>query len=269
MFAVLGDPVAHSLSPQLQNAAFTDSGIDAVYVALHCDADRLPGLMRGITAARGGGNVTLPHKALARRTIERATEAVERTGACNTFWCDGGALWGDNTDVVGVRRSVASLLEQDAKDARVLLLGAGGAARAAMYAFISDRAGEVVVLNRSAHRARDLIARFEPAPTRLRLAPSIGSLANESFDLVVNATSLGLRPDDPLPLPLDAPLHVAAALDLVYTPDGTAWCRAHSSRGTPAADGIEMLLYQGAAAFERWTGVDAPLAAMRDALPPR
>jgi len=270
LVALLGDPVQHSLSPIFQNAAFAAAGVDAVYLALRCGASDVPGLLRGIARAGGAGNVTVPHKQIAAATVERRTPAVERTDACNTFWLEDGTVWGDNTDVAGFAGAVETLLGVPPTDARVLLLGAGGAARAALAALTDASAAEVVIVNRSRERVEDLTRRFAGGTTRIEAAGGLGELTGRSFDLVVNATSLGLRPDDPLPLDpaLPAP-RVSHALDLVYSPRGTRWMNVMNAAGIPAADGLEMLIRQGAAAFERWWQRPAPLSAMRAALPAR
>lgn len=269
LVALLGDPVAHSLSPAFQNAALRAAGLDGVYLALRCGADELPGLLRGIALSGGAGNVTVPHKEAAFRAVDRRTEAAERTGACNTFWLRGGEVWGDNTDVAGVSAAAEALLGRPPRGLRVLMAGAGGAASAALCALAEAGAGEVVVLNRTPGRAEALLARFRDAGIPLSRAESAEALRGERFDLAVNATSLGLRPGDPLPLPPRGGPEVAAGLDLVYAPGETPWVHALRAAGVPAADGVEMLLRQGAAAFERWWGVPAPLEAMRAALPAR
>jgi len=266
VLALLGDPVSHSLSPVFQNAAIRALGLDGVYVALRCSADDLPGLVRGLALAGGGGNVTVPHKGAAARAVDRRTEAVEATGACNTFWLEDGEVWGGNTDVDGVTAAIRSLMGRSIAGGRVLLVGAGGAARAAAHALAKHAAREVVVLNRTAERAREM-ERFARPGTTVRAASSLAEVGADGFDLAINATSLGLKPGDPLPLDPAAAPPIDAALDLVYTRTGeTAWVRAMRERGIPTADGTEMLLQQGAAAFHRWWGVDAPVRAMRDAL---
>lgn len=273
LIALLGDPVAHSLSPRFQNAAFRASGVDGVYLALRCDAVSLPGLLLGIARAGGGGNVTVPHKTLAAEVVEVRTPAVERTGACNTFWLEEGRVCGDNTDVAGFRAAVRALIGSPA-GARVLLLGAGGAARAVVAALLDDEVDAIHLLNRSPARAAELIGSFSAGgacgassgATTLRIVPTATSLHAERFDLVVNATSLGLRAADPLPLAFDAVDGIGAALDLVYAPGETRWVREARARGLPAADGLEMLVQQGAAAFTHWWGKPAPLEVMRAAL---
>jgi shikimate dehydrogenase len=267
LFALLGDPVAHSLSPSFQNAAFRALGLDAVFVALRCGADELPGLLRGIARAGGGGNVTVPHKALAARTVDRPSDAVLRTGACNAFWQEDGVVAGDNTDVAGASAAVAALLGREPAGARVLLLGAGGAASAVLCALVDARPERIVIVNRTPDRARALAERYRTPGVRIDVVDGADALAGERFDLAVNSTSLGLKADDALPLDPDAArVTVGAALDLVYARGETPWVREMRARGLPAADGKEMLLQQGAAAFRRWWGSEPPLDVMRAAL---
>jgi shikimate dehydrogenase len=268
LIALLGDPVSHSLSPRFQNAAFRAAGVDGVYVALRCAAADVPGLLRGVARAGGGGNVTVPHKGVAAATIERATEAVERTGACNTYWLEDGVVCGDNTDVEAVSASAREVLGAPLAGARVLLLGAGGAARAVAAALSREAVGELVVLNRTPDRARDLADRYADR-LAIRTVADPAALRGERFELAINATSLGHHASDPLPLSPGAEVSFGAALDLVYSAGATRWVDELRRRGVTAADGLGMLLHQGAAAFERWWGVPAPLDAMRAALPAR
>jgi shikimate dehydrogenase len=265
--ALLGDPVSHSLSPLIQNAAIRALSLDGVYVALRCSPDDAPPLLRGLARAGGGGNVTVPHKEAAFRAVERRTAAAEATGAVNTFWLAEGEVWGDNTDVEGFTAAVRVLLGRSIAGGRVLVIGAGGAARAALHALASHRAERVVVVNRTHERARELAHRFGHARTRIDVVASADEIGADAFDLAVNATSLGLHPDDPLPLdPATAP-RIEAALDLVYgRARETRWVQAMSAYGVPTADGTEMLLQQGAAAFRRWWSLDPPLDVMRAAL---
>jgi len=265
LFALLGDPVTHSLSPLIQNAAFRAAGADGVYVALRCTPETLPGVMRGIALAGGGGNVTVPHKEAACRVLDRASAAVTRTGACNTFWHEAGALCGDNTDVAGFRAAARELVPTTA-GARVLLLGAGGAARAALAALEEEGGAAVTVLARTPARAQELKDRPGVKGLAIRVVADAAAVSGEDFDLVVNATPLGLRPGDPLPLDLSTLGSAGAVLDMTYGPEPTPWVSAARALGIPAVDGIPMLIAQGAAAFERWWGVPAPVEAMRAAL---
>lgn len=265
LIVLLGDPVAHSLSPAFQNAAIDAAGLDAVYLALRCDAGRMPGLLEGIAGGGGAGNITVPHKQRAAELVEDATGAVTRTGACNTFWAEGGRTLGHNTDVEGFAGAARGLIGSPA-GARVLVLGAGGAARAAVAALLDDRADAVHVLNRSKPTAEALRDALDPRGRRVTVVQPTADLRREGFDLVVNATPLGLHPDDPAPLRFDAVGRVGAALDLVYRSGGTRWVAAAQRRDIPATDGTEMLIQQGAASFRRWFGREPPLKIMRQAL---
>jgi shikimate dehydrogenase len=257
-FALLGDPVSHSLSPRLHNAAFASLGLDATYGAVRCKAADVAERMR----AHAGGNVTVPHKRVAAEAVARASNAVRATGACNTFWTERGVLRGDNTDVVGFERALRELIGSP-QDAHVLLLGAGGAASAALFALLGARVAHVTVVNRSKRKAKAMIERV--APHESRVTQGIEASDRAPFDLVVNATTLGMRADDPPPVAID-PARFDAVFDMVYSPAGTAWVRAARAAGIPASDGKPMLLYQAAAAFERWWDRPAPLDVMRAAL---
>jgi shikimate dehydrogenase len=262
LLALLGDPVAHSLSPRMQNAGIQALGLDGVYLCLRTSQGDVAGLIRGIAGSGGGGNVTLPHKEEAARVVEAPTEAVLRTGACNTFWMEAGVLRGDNTDVVGVRAAVASLLGGPPTGARILLLGAGGAARGVALGLLMDDPERVAIRNRTPARGEEL-ARLLDDPRVKAVAPL--PAGDEGWDLVVNATRLGLHPADPLPLdPGEG--RVGAVLDVVYGARPTPLVERARELGIPAADGREMLLQQGMASFRHWWGVPAPEAAMRAAL---
>lgn len=268
VLTLLGDPVAHSASPELQNAAFQAAGVDGVYVAVRCAPDDLVGFMRGLARAGGGGNVTLPHKEKAASILDVRSEAVRRTGACNTFWGDDeGRLHGDNTDVEGFRRALKTFLEGPTAGIRVLLLGAGGAARAALAALVEDGAGEILVYNRTQERARAVARRI--GGQKVRVVAVSRELEGENFDLVVNATRLGLDPGDPSPVDFQKLNRAGAAMDLVYGHHTTGFIESAEAAGIRTTDGMEMLVQQGAASFERWWGQAAPVEAMRNALSER
>ncbi|HET9949127.1 MAG TPA: shikimate dehydrogenase [Longimicrobiales bacterium] len=266
LLVLLGDPVEHSGSPEIQNAAFAEAGVDGVYVAVRCAAADLSGFMHGLARAGGGGNITLPHKEKAASLVDVPSEAVRRTGACNTFWGGpDGRLYGDNTDVEGFRRALCTFLDGQLKGLRALLLGAGGAARAALLGLLEEGAKEVLVQNRTVERAR-AVARRIGGP-RVRVVAQARELEGEAFDLVVNATRLGLHPDDHTPFDLGRLARAGAAMDLVYDARGkTPFVRHAEQLGIRATDGLEMLVQQGAASFERWWGRPAPIGAMRSAI---
>jgi shikimate dehydrogenase len=264
VFALLGDPVSHSLSPELQNRAYREAGMDGVYVALQTSAEHLPYMLRSICLAGGGGNVTLPHKEKAVTVLDQASAAVRRTGACNTFWLKDDKVHGDNTDVAGFSRALARFLGASAEGLSVLLLGAGGAARAALVGLLDDGAKEVLLYNRTTERARAVARRI--GGERVRVLDTVSDLRGRRFDLVVNATRLGLDPGDPLPLDLGELGWAGAVMDLVYGPQETDFVRAARAMGIKATDGGEMLVQQGAASFELWWDQPAPVEAMRACL---
>lgn len=241
VFAILGDPVAHSLSPIMQNAAFHALGVEAVYIPLRCDAATLGPLMETLAAQGGGGNVTIPHKAAAAEIVALHAAGKPRLSVCNTFWGRDGRIEGAETDSGAI---LAALEQLGARGNDWLLLGTGGSAHAALSAAV--RAGARVAVR---SRSRERAMAFE------RLAGSqygVPRASDSAYDVVINCTPLGLEDDDPLPLePGQVPAR-AVALDLVYRPGGTPWVRALRTLGRNAADGREVLLEQGAAAFELW-----------------
>lgn len=266
LLAVLGDPVAHSLSPRMHNAACRALGLDAAYVALRVPAAALPHVLETLRAVGGAGNVTVPHKEATERHLARKTDVCARAGACNTFWSERGELVGDNTDVQGIRDALSDL-GLDGGGARWLVAGTGGSARAVAVA-CADAGAELRVQSREPERAR-AFARWAES-VGARAAPAAG----EPVDVAINATPLGLRADDPPPVSMDGAggggargARFGAALDLVYAPGGTPWIRALRAAGVRAADGRAVLVHQGVAAFARFFPAQAaPVEVMRAAV---
>ncbi len=265
LLTLLGDPILHSMSPEIQNRAFEAAGVDGVYVALQCKEEDLEGFMVSIARSGGGGNITLPHKEKAAAIVEIASEAVVQTGACNTFWGDErGRIHGDNTDVDGFRSALSFFIGSVPSGIRVLLLGGGGAARASLLGLIDEGADEIVIFNRTPERARSMSRRI--GGERTRVIPVLEEIEGEDFDLVINATRLGLEKNDASPVDLERLGCVGAAMDLVYGRHVTPFVRAAEAMDIRATDGAEMLVRQGAASFERWWGIPAPVEAMRAAM---
>ena len=283
-FALLGDPVRHSISPAMHRAAFDVLRLDAEYTARRTAPDEVEPIMRDADLA--GGNVTLPHKLRAAEVLAQPSAAVRATGACNCWWRrPDGELAGDNTDVGGLDTALSRFGFQP-RGARVLVLGAGGAARAAVHALLEGGASSVEVLNRTPARARQLRDRAlahateaarppeaAPSPEADHVAEAVRVVAaphaGARYDLVLNSTSLGLAPGDPLPLDLDRSAvgaRFGAAFDMVYAAGGTAWVRHARALGIRAMGGLDMLVGQAALSLERWfPGRAAPFEAMREA----
>jgi len=238
VFALLGDPVAHSLSPVMQNAAFRALGLDAVYVALRCTEISLGGIMDALLRQGGGGNVTVPHKAAAAGIL--AARGACDLPVCNTFWSENGVTECAETDSDGL---LAALSRFGSVPGPWCLIGTGGSARAALRA--ARRAGTgVAIRSRSVERAAQFRA--------LALESGVAEAEAAACPVVINCTPLGLSDTDPLPVHPAEMVAARVALDLVYRRGETEWVRAMRAAGCHAADGREVLVEQGAAAFERW-----------------
>ena len=257
VFALLGDPVTHSLSPRMQTAAFQAAGLDAVYVAIAVLAEDVETVMTALVRNGGGGNITIPFKQVAGRCARGTRDArVERLSSANVFGRSDGQLQLRNTDVDGI---LAGLDALNVESAAWCVIGTGGSARAVAGA-AAERGARIAVRSRDAKRAADFA----------EWAASIGVPAAELAECgaVINATPLGLAPRDEHPIdPASIPAG-AAALDLTYLrPGETPWVRACRERGLRASDGREVLLAQGAASWALWfPEAAAPVEIMRAAL---
>lgn len=259
LLVLLGHPVAHSLSPTMQNAALQAGGIDAVYQARDVVPEALREVVETLRSERAAGNVTIPHKHVMATLCDRLTDAARAAGAVNAFWLDADALVGDNTDIAGFDAAARAVLGGHAAR-RVALIGAGGAAAAVAIATRAWPDAELVVWTRRADAAKAFAQRFDHARAAGTLRDGLADA-----DLVVNATPLGLQ-DDALPLPIDALAPGAAVLDLVYRPGETALVHAARAAGHRASDGMAMLVEQGAATFMRWFGIEPDRSVMWRAL---
>ncbi len=246
---VLGFPVAHSRSPAMMSAAFAELGLDWRYFHLPLAPERFAGTVRALPGSGyRGANVTIPHKLAAHALADDLGEAAAAIGAVNTLtFGPDGRIAGDNTDAGGL----IDALEGE-EPGRALVLGAGGAARAAVWA-LRDAGAEVWVWNRTADRARELAGELDVGHGE----PS------GPVDLLVNTTSVGLGRDDTLDgLPL---VDAGLVVDMAYGNRATPFARWGAERGARVIDGLEVLVRQGARSLERWTGRDAPVETMRRA----
>jgi shikimate dehydrogenase len=257
---LLGHPVGHSLSPAFQNAALRRAALPVRYEALDVAPEALDATLAELIAIRAAGNVTIPYKERVAAHCARLTPLAERVGAVNTFWVENAGLVGDNTDVGGFVHALSLTAPNADTAAPVAVLGAGGSAAAVLAGFEQQGFTDIRVHARTTARATALTRRFSMARTVDTVADAL-----LGADLVVHATPVGL---DGSSIPFDLALlqQRAVVLDLVFGRDGTALVRAARERGHRAADGLEMLLEQGALAFERWFGVEPDRAAMREAV---
>jgi len=263
---VIGDPVEHSISPAIHQPALDAMRIPATYERWPTTLEELPARIASLRAVDViGANVTLPHKEHVLPLVDETTSLARRAGAVNTILNRNGRLYGDNTDVYGLARSLRS--HYDALDGcQAVVLGAGGAARAVVLALESADAGTISVVNRSLDRAERLRDDLAPAPVvavQSETAAAAGAL--ETADILVNATALGWkRGETPLPADRLAQLRDdALVVDITYR--DTDLLDAARARGLRTLDGLEMLVFQGARSLQIWTGKEPPVDIMLEA----
>lgn len=278
VFGVMGYPVAHSLSPLMHNRAFAVRGYPGVYVPLPVHPQQVEAAVAGIRAlGLAGVNVTVPHKQAVMPFLDEVSLKARRIGAVNTIINRDGRLLGENTDGQGFLRSFQEELGRDFRSSRVVILGAGGAARALAVELLMAGVSRLLIANRTEARARALVAdlkTWNEGPARVdALGLQDERLAGEvrQADVVIQASSWGMSPHDDAPslIPPEWLQPGTAVCDIVYTPAETGLLKAARERGCPTLAGLGMLLHQGAAAFELWTGLPAPVAEMRQVLEER
>lgn len=261
---IIGHPVGHSLSPAFQGAAFAHSGLDVRYEAWDTTADALAGRVVGLRDAKYlGANVTIPHKEAVIPLLDELGGQSAHVGAVNTIVNRDGRLFGFNTDGPGFVAALRNEANFDPAGKAVLLLGAGGAARGIAFA-LAEAHGRVAIWNRTAARAQ----RLATDVAAVGAATAVGQPAPAGYDCIVNCTSIGMagtgtEASSPCDFATAAP--GALAVDIVYRPAETAFLRQAEAAGLRTLGGLPMLIYQGALAFELWTGVTAPVDVMFDA----
>ncbi|PYL99355.1 MAG: shikimate dehydrogenase [Verrucomicrobia bacterium] len=276
---VFGDPVGHSLSPQMQNAALKSCKIDMQYACFQISPDELQSALRLIRELNFiGVNLTTPHKIAASKLMDEIDGNAKRIGAINTVKVDNAKLRGYNTDGKGFARAVRQEFAIDLRDLRVMILGGGGAARAIALQCARENCERLVITNRTFATAQKLaeeVREYFTGPKVLGPVPRLQSIPWEEaairfqvahLDLIVNATPLGLNRSDPSPIPARLLAPHLMIYDTVYGEGRTPFVLAAIEAGARAANGFSMLLHQGALAFEIWFEREAPIGAMREAL---
>ena len=284
--AVFGHPIAHSASPAMQNAGIAALRLDWRYVAFDVHPERLRDAIEGARAMKFIGlNLTVPHKLLAMELVDELDVSAKMWGAVNTIRFeaqDPSGAWlplrdfseapterirshGFNTDADAITRSLREDLGLEPDGAKVLLLGAGGAGRTAALKLASERVGELHLVNRTASKAGAIANEIQERFPSVKVSTGY---PKGTVDLTLNSTSLGLKPADPLPFDSNqfSLARAGAVYDMVYRPAETPLLAAARAAGCRVANGLGMLLYQGAAALELWSGQKAPIEVMREAL---
>ena len=269
--ALIGDPVEHSLSPCFQNAAFQHLGLDFVYVAFTVKAEELGDAVAGVRSlGLHGLNVTMPHKISVIQYLDELDGNAEKVGSVNTILNQDGRLIGYTTDGIGALNAL-KYEGVDPRGKKIVILGAGGASRSVSFALIKE-ADEIVILNRTVTRAERLVSDLHSSigeKTKIRS----GGLTKENLrkeledaDILINATPVGMRPrEDEMPVDEDHLHPNLVVFDLVYNPVETKLLRKARLVGAKTINGLSMLIHQGAASFEIWTGVKAPIHVMMKA----
>ncbi|SCX82106.1 shikimate dehydrogenase [Paenibacillus polysaccharolyticus] len=270
LLGVMGDPIAHSKSPAMHNAALQAAGVHGMYMPLHVQPDQLEAAIRGIVAlGYRGVNVTIPHKEQVMQYLDVIDDSARLIGAVNTIVNENGKLTGYNTDGIGYVRSLKEEAVPQLEGKRIAVLGAGGAARGVIYALALEKPEQISILNRTADRALTLASDLR--------SHGLGDISGNGMqdaqavlataDIVINTTAAGMHPHvDDVPVDPAWIREGAAVSDLIYNPLETRLLRESRLRGCTVHGGLGMFVYQGAVAFEHWLGIPAPVDTMRRAV---
>lgn len=266
---IIGDPIEHTMSPVMHNAAFARMGIDYCYVPFRVSREDLGKAIEGMRALNIVGlNVTIPHKVAVIPFLDELDPLAEKIGAVNTIVNESGVLKGYNTDAAGF---LQALLEQgiEPKSKNVVVLGAGGASRAVSF-ILAERGARLAILNRQSELdwavelAKQISQTFNRKTEALELNEANLAALLDKADIVVNATSVGMRPDtDQTPVPARLLKPDLVIYDIVYNPIKTRLLGEAEAAGAKTISGIDMLVWQGASAAEKWTGLKEPVELMR------
>jgi len=265
-FAVIGDPIDHSLSPNIHSAAFRELNLESSYIAYRIPRGELKEGIESLKKIKiDGFNVTIPHKIEMMKYLDKMDESCSIIGAVNTVTNNQGILKGYNTDMDGFLDPFKKK-EMKIEGRKILLLGAGGAARAIVAGFAKKNAKHLTIANRTLEKANTL-AQFANKIGLNADAITIGMIGNnlQDYEIIVNATSIGLK-NEPSPISLDSIKPETIVYDIVYMPMNTDFLKKAKQKGAKIIYGYEMLLGQAVRAFEIWHGIEAPYNAMKKAL---
>lgn len=266
---VIGDPIEHSLSPIMHNAAFNHLNLDYVYVAFHVKKGKAKEATEAMKTFKIKGlNVTIPHKVDIIDYIDRVDETAELIGAVNTLKLEEGEIWGFNTDGLGCIRALEEATSLKGK--KVLILGAGGASRAVAFQLLSEDIGGLHILNRTPKRAEKIAEDIKAKTGTIIFAGGLEHLKEKikDADILIDTTPIGMHPKtDAKPLVTADMMHRNLIVkDLVYNPPKTTLLKEAEKAGAKTISGIKMLVYQGAESFKIWTGKKAPIDIMEKAI---
>lgn len=267
---MIGDPIAHSLSPYMHNAAFRALGINAVYEAVRIKADELAKFAEDAKKKYDGFNVTVPHKNKIIDFLDGVYPIANFAGSVNTVINENALLWGDSTDGRGLELAIQNEFGLSISQKNVFFIGCGGASRAVAVHFAASGVKSLSFINRTLSKAEELFALLKKESPNVKI--SFSSINDENFienaveeaDIIIQSTSLGLDKSAPSPLSEKFFLQNKFYYDMIY--GKTKFIELARKHNCQAADGLSMLLYQGVESFKKWTGLDAPIEIMRNAL---
>ncbi|KXA92976.1 shikimate dehydrogenase [candidate division MSBL1 archaeon SCGC-AAA259E17] len=264
---LIGDPVKHSVSPSMQNAAFRKLGLDYVYVPFNVEKDSLQSALSGLKALKVRGvNVTIPHKSSVMDHLDEIEEPAKKIGAVNTIKREGQLLKGFNTDGIGAQSALKEKIDE-LKDKNIVILGAGGAARAISFT-LAEKGANLTISNRTTSKAEELVREIkkkvggkvkEIPQDRKRLKEEL-----EDSNILINSTSVGMHPDKDETILTAKEMHSdLTVMDIVYNPPKTHLLKEAEKAGAKTISGLGMLVHQGATSFKIWTGRKAPVQTMK------
>jgi shikimate dehydrogenase len=257
LYALFGCPVHHSLSPLMHNDAFQRLNIAAHYHAFHVEPEHLKDAVAGVRALGIAGlNVTIPHKTAVMALLDDIDAEARRIGAVNTIVNENGRLIGYNTDGPGYVRALEEETNVEIKDKRILLIGAGGAARGIYFSLIDRGAKQIDICNRTVSKAKQLIEEGDAAASSAVYSLNEAEQRLGEYDIVINTTSVGMYPNtEEMPMSLANLKEGTIVSDIIYNPLETKWLKEARERNAIVQNGVGMFIYQGALAFEKWTGI--------------
>lgn len=265
LYAVIGDPIGHSMSPIMHNDLFSFYGIDAHYLPFQVKPDNLKAAVNGFKAIGAGGfNVTVPHKSDIIQYLDDVDELARAIGAVNTVVNENGRLVGYNTDGPGFLKGLTAVVPQVAGK-KVLIIGAGGAARAIYFTLAKEKPAVIDIFNRTVEKAWELIEECPYTSNSSAYSLYEAERQLENYDLIIQTTTIGMAPEiAEQPLNLARIKRAAMVCDIIYNPLETQLLQDAKEKGAAIQNGIDMFVFQGALAFEKWTGIFPDTTRMRD-----
>ncbi|WP_456278212.1 shikimate dehydrogenase [Bacillus sp. AK128] len=268
IYGVIGDPIGHSMSPDMHNESFKALGINGIYKAFHVTPERLQGAIEGVKGLGISGlNVTIPHKVTVMEYLDKIDPLAAQIGAVNTIVNENGILIGYNTDGIGYITGLKEVLrERSLASSSILIIGAGGASRAIYFSLLAEGVQQVDIANRTVESARAMVDAQMSSSSRALALKEAENLIQQ-YDIIINTTSIGMHPyQNEVPISINQIKENTVISDIIYNPLETKWIKEAKAKGAITQNGVEMFVFQGALAFEKWTGIYPDTDIMRNVI---